>query len=319
MTIDRPGVELLAELTLDAAEGPDVVAIGGGHGLARTLEAVVAYAGNTTAIVTVADDGGSSGRLSPALDIPPPGDIRRALLALSADDSVWKGLVAHRFSEGDIAGHSLGNLILAALTDQLGDFELGVEALGVMIGARGAVIPTAAVPLVLAAQVDGREVRGQVAIAQGRGRIERLWVEPSDAPASVSALAALAAADQIVLAPGSLYTSLLASLVVGEMAEAINSARSTLVQVGNLTTQDGETLGLGGADHIDELSRIVGLRTPDRVVVHDGPLQVPPGVETLIFDDRPTVIRADVADSKDGHPQHNPARLAAVLRRLVDL
>jgi uncharacterized cofD-like protein len=316
MTAQRPELELLAEIDLIAADGPVVVAIGGGHGLARALEAVSAYAGAVTAIVTVADDGGSSGRLTPALEVPPPGDIRRALLALTDGDSPWGDLVSYRFTDGDIAGHSLGNLILAALTDLMGDFESAVEAVGVMLGARGTVIPSASVPLTLCADVDGSEVRGQVAIALSRGSVERLWVDPSvtTVPAAVRAIAA---ADQIVLAPGSLYTSLLAVLVVEGIVEAINASSGALVQVVNLTTQDGETLGLSGSDHVDELTRIAGLRPPDHVIVHDGALPVPDGLAALTLDDAPAVIRADVADAAEGHPQHNPARLAAVLRRLV--
>lgn len=316
MTAQRPELELLAEIDLIASEGPAVVAIGGGHGLARALEAVTAYAAAITAIVTVADDGGSSGRLTPALDMPPPGDIRRALLAMTDEDSRWRDLVAYRFGGGDIAGHSLGNLILAALTDLLGDFEGAVETVGRMLGARGSVVPAAPVPLTLCAWVDGTDVQGQVAIARARGSIGRLWVEPA-ASASSSALQAIAGADQIVLAPGSLYTSLLAVLVVDGMADAINASSAALVQVANLTTQDGETLGLSGEDHIDELTRVAGLRPPDHVILHEGPLSVPAGLSPLTLGERPAVIRADVADGGDGHPQHNPARLAAVLRRLV--
>jgi uncharacterized cofD-like protein len=316
MTAQRPELELLSEIDLIASEGPVVVAIGGGHGLARALEAVTAYAGEVTAIVTVADDGGSSGRLTPALEVPPPGDIRRALLALTDSDSSWRDLVSYRFAAGDIAGHSLGNLILTALTDLLGDFEAAVDVVGVMLGARGSVVPSAPVPLTLCAEVDGAEIRGQVAIARSQGRIERLWVDP-DAAATPTALRAIAAADQIVLAPGSLYTSLLAVLVVDGLIEAINASPGALVQVANLTTQDGETLSLSGAAHVDELTRVSGVRPPDRVIVHDGPLAVPDGLAALAFDDGPAVVRADVADAADGHPQHNPARLAAVLRRLV--
>jgi len=316
MTAQRPELELLAEIELIASDGPVVVAVGGGHGLARALEAVTAYAGAITAIVTVADDGGSSGRLSPALEVPPPGDIRRALLALTDADSPWRDLVGYRFAGGDVAGHSLGNLILAALTDLLGDFESAVDAVGGMLGARGSVVPSASVPLTLCAEVDGIEISGQVAIARSRGHVERLWVDPA-AAATPTALRAITAADQIVLAPGSLYTSLLAVLVVDGVAEAINASSGVLVQVANLTTQDGETLGLSGADHVDELTRVAGLRPPDHVIVHDGPLSVPEGLTALALDEGPAVIRADVADAAAGHPQHNPARLAAVLRRLV--
>jgi uncharacterized cofD-like protein len=316
MTAQRPELELLAEIDLTTSDGPVVAAIGGGHGLARALEAVTAYASAVTAIVTVADDGGSSGRLTPALEMPAPGDIRRALLALTDADSTWRDLIAYRFADGDVSGHSLGNLILAALTDLLGDFDFAIDAVGTMLGARGSVVPSAPVPLTLCAEVAGAEVRGQVAIARSRAQVERLWVEPA-AAATPAALRAIAGADQVVLAPGSLYTSLLAVLVVDGVSEAINAASGALVQVANLTTQDGETLGLSGGGHVTELTRLSGVRPPDRVIVHDGPLQVPEGLVALTLGDGPTVVRADVADATHGHPQHNPARLAAVLRRLV--
>lgn len=314
------GVELaplLDDLERELESGPRVVAIGGGHGLARALEAITEYAGAITAIVSVADDGGSSGRLSPGLSIPPPGDIRRALLALSPQPSLWRDLVAYRFSGADVAGHSLGNLVIAALADVRGGFDEALHTLGGLLAARGAVVPASPVPLVLEAEVDGAPVTGQVAIARSRGRITRLSVDPADAPASAAALEALAAADQVVLGPGSLYTSLLAALVVDGLAAAVDASPATVVYVANLTTQDGETLGMDGDGHLAALSDIAGMGAPDRVVVHDGPLAVPNGLDRVDFAGVADTVRADVADASPGWPQHDVARLAAVLRRLV--
>jgi hypothetical protein len=191
---------LLQELDLDY-EGLHVVAIGGGHGLAQGLMAIQDYADVITAVVTVADDGGSSGRLSPALGIPPPGDIRRALLALSPGDSVWRDLVSHRFEAGDVAGHSLGNLIIAALTHHLGAFDDAIATVAKYLDASGEVIPVASSALGLEAVIDGATVRGQVAVQTTPGTITELRVTPGDVEASPAAIRAIEAADQIVLGP----------------------------------------------------------------------------------------------------------------------
>ena len=313
---------LLQELE-DGFDGLQVAAIGGGHGLAAALRAILDYTGAVDAVVGVADDGGSSGRLSPHLEIPPPGDIRRALLAMAPEQSLWRSLVEYRFSDADVAGHSLGNLILAAMADLRGDFAEAVHAVGRMIGVRGSVIPVADRRLDLEADVDGRPVRGQVDIAMSRGVISSVRVIPQDAPASTRALEAVARADQIVLGPGSLFTSVIAPLRVGEMAEAIDDSDATLVYVCNLTTQDGETLGMSGMQHIEALVAIGGIRTPDVVVAHDGPLRVPPGLERLSIaaeDARAAGVRLEtgaVAADDGDRPEHDPTRLGALLRRLV--
>jgi uncharacterized cofD-like protein len=298
-----------------------VAALGGGHGLAGALKAILQYADDLTAIVTVADDGGSSGRLSPALAIPPPGDIRMALLALSPESSIWRDLMEFRFEDADVAGHSLGNLIIAALTTLSGSFEDALDTVGRLLGARGSVVPAAPVPLVLEADVDGTLVAGQVAIARSRGRITDVRVSPADARASERAVAAIAAADQIVLGPGSLFTSVIAGLRVPGIADAVNEAGGRLVYVSNLTTQDGETLGMSGADHIVALETVGRVRRPDAVVAHDGPLEVPAGLVrvSVAVDELPgvSVVNADIADPSVEWPQHDPARLGAVLRRLA--
>ena len=310
---------LLAELDLDV-EGKRVTALGGGHGLAVALEAILDYSDIITAIVGVADDGGSSGRLVPALAIPPMGDLRRALLALSPDPSLWRRLIEYRFGEAgaDIAGHSLGNLLIAALTDMSGSFEDALNTAGRLLGARGAVVPAAAEPLTLEAEVDGVTVRGQVAIATGRGRITSLHVLPESARATRTACSAIAGADEIVLGPGSLFTSVIAGLRVPGIAEAINAASGTLVYVCNLTTQDGETLGMDGTAHVEALSSVGGIRPPEIVVAHDGPLRVPAGLEPVALPRGVgRVETGDLADPAADWPAHDPARLAAVLRRLA--
>lgn len=309
---------LLQELE-DGFDGLQVTAIGGGHGLAAALGAILDYADIINAVVGVADDGGSSGRLAPHLSIPPPGDIRRALLALAPQPSVWRSLIGYRFDDADVAGHSLGNLILAAMADIEGGFADGVRMVGRMLGAHGAVIPVADTPLELEADVDGRVVRGQVAIALSRGEITDLRVRPEGVTARRAAVEAIAAADQIVLGPGSLFTSIIAPLTVPGVAEAINQSSGALVYVLNLTSQDGETLGMDGMAHLDALVRIGGIRLPDAVVTHDGPLAIPPGLGRVSLEEHPAIeiVTGDMADPDAEWPQHDPARLGAVLRRLV--
>jgi uncharacterized cofD-like protein len=313
-----PVLEALLDDLESSDDGVSVVAFGGGHGLASALRAIQDYAGRISAVVTVADDGGSSGRLSPDLEIPPPGDIRRALLALSPTPSVWRDLMAFRFEDADVAGHSLGNLLLAALTEITGDFEEALRTAGGMLGARGEVIPAARRPLVLEAVVEGEVIRGQVAIATAAGPPTELRLVPEETEATPAALDAVAGADQIVLGPGSLFTSVIAGLKVGALAEAINASAARLVYVCNLTTQDGETLGMSGGDHVAALTAHGGIRPPDAVVVHDGPLDVPAGLTRVVGDDVTVPVEAaDLADPRSDWPSHDPARLGAVLRRLA--
>jgi uncharacterized cofD-like protein len=315
-------VEPLLQQLEEGFEGVQVAAIGGGHGLAAALRAIRDYADAVTAIVTVADDGGSSGRLAPLLGIPPPGDIRRALLALTEEPSLWRSLVEYRFDDADVSGHSLGNLLLAAMSDLGGGFVDAVNTLGRLLGARGAVVPVAAERLEMEADVDGQVVRGQVAIAESRGMITDLRLTPL-APATRGALEAIGAADQIVLGPGSLFTSIIAPLKVPGMAEAINASDGKLVFVVNLTTQDGETLGMSGVEHLEALVGVAGIRTPDVIVAHEGPLDVPEGLDRIVVD--PSLLldvgvrleTGEIARVEAEWPEHDAARLGAVLRRLA--
>ena len=226
----------LESLGLDDA-GPAVVAIGGGSGLAQSLRAIQCFAGDIAAIVSVADDGGSSGRLAPALDIPPPGDLRKAILALAGEPSLWGELMAHRFTKSDVSGHSLGNLILAGLTEIIGDFETALRTAERLLAATGRTIPVATEALQLSAVVDGRSVSGQVAIASQTGHITELSVQDA-AKANPAAVAAIREADMVVLCAGSLFTSVICNLIVPGIVEAINDTETPLVAVLNLVTED---------------------------------------------------------------------------------
>lgn len=302
-------------------DGPSVVAIGGGHGLAAALEAVQLYAGKVTAVVSVADDGGSSGRLIQGMRIPAPGDIRRCLLALTPEPTLVSELFAHRFSSGDVMDHSLGNLMLAALTELYGDFGAAVEAAARMLGALGEVVPATTLPVELRADIDGQIVEGQVNISHSRGRIQTLELNPSDPQPNLRALEAVAAADQIVIGPGSLFTSLIAALLVPDLAKVVMASHARRVFVCNLVTQDGETWDLDGPGHIEALSRLGGVDGPGTIVVHEGNLDVPAGHSRIDFDEPPEggweIKRADVADPTAEWPAHDPFALAQVLENLV--
>ncbi len=318
----KPETETALESLLLDPQGPVVTAVGGGHGQAAALEAIQCYAGDISALVAVGDDGGSSGRLS-AMGLPPPGDVRRCLLALTPEPSLWSELFAHRFRGGDVAEHSLGNLILAGLADLYGDFESAVTTAERMLGTVGRVIPVASEPIQLVATVDGVKVVGQAAITQRRGHITDLAITPPDVVAGRRALEAVAAADQIVIGPGSLYTSVIAALKVNMLAQAIMGARAQRVFVLNLVSQDGETLGMTGADHINAMASHVGVTGPGIVIVHDGNLEVPPGHEriTVTAEDASRhgwrIVFADVADERADWPAHDPLKLGRVLETLV--
>jgi len=293
------------------APGPRVVAIGGGHGLANALRAATTYAGALTAVVTVADDGGSSGRLRRELGILPPGDLRKALSAMADESALWPRTFEHRFDDGDLAGHPLGNLVLAALFETTGDVVAALDEAAALVGSAGRVLPATTEPVVLKAAIDGREVEGQVAVATAPGRIERVEVVPADARPAPDALAAIAAADQIVLAPGSLYTSVLAVLVVDGVAEAVRTAPGTVVQVGNLRPQDAETAGMDAADHLRA------------ILDHGGRVDVylhPEGGDLALDPARiaglgARAVTADLADPPAD--EHDPRRLALALAALL--
>jgi uncharacterized cofD-like protein len=230
---------------------PRVVALGGGHGLPVALRAIREYAGEITAVVSVADDGGSSGRLRRDFDVPAPGDLRRCLVALASEEGAWPAAFEHRFGWGELAGHALGNLMLVGLAATLGDLTAALDEAGRVLGAVGRVVPATLGTVSMTAEVGGARVVGQVAIARAgeKQRIQDVRLEPADASASPEALSALAAADQIVIAPGSLYTSIVAVLCVPELRDAVEHASGTVVQVANLDTED-ETNGHDGTEHL---------------------------------------------------------------------
>jgi len=281
-----------------------VVAVGGGHGLAATLRAARRYADDITAIVAVADDGGSSGRLREAFDIPAPGDLRRCLVALADPSSVWASAFEHRFDSGELEGHALGNLIIAGLADATGDFIAALDEAGRLVGATGRVLPATCEPVVLKAHVGREEVEGQVAV-QNSGPIGAVSLVPADAEPPPEALAALAAADQVVIGPGSLFTSVLAALVVPALRDALAATPARKVYVCNLREQWPETAGFDTAAHVEAL-RAHGVDV-DVVLCHPGAL--PLGDVDVPVVERPVATAGGAA--------HDPERLAVALRDLV--
>jgi uncharacterized cofD-like protein len=283
---------------------PRVVALGGGHGLSSTLQAVKRYAPTVTAIVSAADDGGSSGKLRDAFGIPPPGDLRKCLVALSDAGSVWPRTFEHRFEAGELEGHALGNLIIAGLASTCGSFTAALDEAASLVGAAGRVLPATLDPVVLKAEVEDGSVEGQVAVAR-TGRISRVSLVPPDARPPKEALESLAEADQVVIGPGSLYTSVLAALVVPALRDAVASTPGRKVYVCNLRPQEPETAGYDVARHVAALSAH-GVEVD--VVLYD-PETIAPGAA----DDR----FVGAALSRPDGSGHDPARLAAALSGLV--
>ena len=314
-------IELLTELeellTL-SPDGPNVLAIGGGAGLSQALVAIQGYASDITAAVTVADDGGSSGRLIAGLDILPPGDLRRCLLALSSEPTLLGELFSYRFEGADVGGHSLGNLILAAMADIFGDFQTGLHIAGEALGALGTVLPVSHRPLKLTATVDGQTVSGQAAISATRGDFDSIEFEQDDVEVNPAVIDAVRAADQIVIGPGSLYTSLIAALIVPGLAEAINECNAQVVYVANLITQDGETLGLDLAGHIDSLVNLTGLKPDLLALVNTSPITIPEPHDVLSIpaESRVDCRGAELLDKGFEWPQHDPLLLGTALERI---
>jgi uncharacterized cofD-like protein len=250
-----------------AVTPPRVVALGGGHGLAVSLSALRRVCGDLTAIVTVADDGGSSGSLRRQYGVLPPGDLRMALAALCGDDdwgTTWSKVVQHRFGgDGELAGHAVGNLLIVALWDLLGDAVTGLEWVGRLLGTQGRVLPMSSVPLDIVAEVEGADpdrpkeisrVRGQHACASTAGRVRSISLMPDDPPAVPAAVTAVLEADWVVFGPGSWFTSVLPHLLVPELAAALRDTQAHRLVALNLAPQPGETEGFSPHQHLEVLA-----------------------------------------------------------------
>jgi uncharacterized cofD-like protein len=307
------------------------VAFGGGHGLSASLSALRRVAGDLTAVVTVADDGGSSGRLRQELGALPPGDLRMALAALAGDDDwgrTWAELVQHRFTgEGSLAGHPVGNLVITALADQLGDPVAALDLVGRLLRSSGRVLPLATTPLEIVADVVGldpadpgraAEVRGQVAVATTPGRVIGVRLEPEEPVACGDAVQAVMEADWAVLGPGSWFTSVIPHLLVPDMAKALAGSRARRIVALNLSQQPGETDGFSPETHLE----VLGAHAPDLeldVVIADESA-VGAGADALR--DAAAGFGAELVVAAvalgDGTPRHDPTKLAAVYADIFD-
>jgi uncharacterized cofD-like protein len=326
------------------SRGPRVVAIGGGTGLSVLLRGLKELTNNITAVVTVADDGGSSGRLRSELGVPPMGDIRACIVALADNETQMGRLLQYRFPEPaeddrggterprtngvrEVAGHSFGNLLIAALTDLTGDFEEAVRQANRVLAVRGRVVPVAGRPITLHARLgDGSELLGESSIERSVG-IDRVWITPADITPSREAIDALRAAELIVIGPGSVYTSLLPPLLIPAVRDAVAAAGAPRIYVCNVATQVGETQGYALSDHLAAFARhgLDGLI--DAVLANDNYAARTPGKNypaapvrldiSNLRQSRPLIVPRDVVDHGNAH-RHDAHHLAAALMELYD-
>ncbi len=299
-----------------------MVALGGGHGLAASLSALRRVATDITAVVTVADNGGSSGRLRTEFGALPPGDLRMALAALCGDDDwgqTWARVLQHRFrSEGQMHDHAMGNLLIVALWELLGGHVEGLEWVARLLGAEGRVLPMAVTPIDIAADVFGlvpgqpdvlTRVRGQVEVASTTGRVGEVHLEPQDPPACPEALSAIHAADWVVLGPGSWFTSVLPHLLVPELHQGLVASPARRVVTLNLEPQSGETDGFTPEQHLEVLASHAPDLRVDVVLADVKSVDDEPRLRSATALLGAELVLADVA-AGDGTPRHDPDKLA---------
>ena len=320
--------------------GLKLVAIGGGTGLSTVLSGLKQLVGDhvrgglwlesLSAIVTVSDDGGSSGRLREELQMLPPGDIRNCMVALSEDSTLLSRLFRHRFrGQGELGGHSFGNLFLAALTEVTGDFVEAVRLSSEVLASKGRIYPATLNDVRLVAELeDGRQVRGETSITASRSPIRRLRLEPEQCLPLPEALAAIRAADVITVGPGSLYTSILPNLLVARVADCIGASRGVKIFICNLMTQPGETDGYTARRHVEVIKRYAPEIRFDFLVVNDRPVSAEQAeryaaegarqiglTDHLLeeeFGGEAEVVRADLLDEGE-KVRHSPEKLARVI------
>lgn len=312
--------------------GPRVVAVGGGTGLPNLLEGLKEYTSNLTAVVTVADDGGSSGRLRKNFGVLPPGDIRNCLVALAEEEGLLKDLFQYRFKKPQaLRGHSFGNLFLTVMDDLTGDFGRALEESSKVLAVRGKVAPVSFDPMILQAKMkDGRLIRGESRIPEARGVIERVsLLHREKIRPNRAALQAILEADAVILGPGSLYTSILPNLLVPQIAEHIALSRAVKIYVCNVMTQPGETDGYSVADHVETLIRHVGAPLVHYVLANHE--RVPPpllkrylenGQEPVLVDaSRVRKLGCELVSAnllhREDFVRHHPKKLGKALMRLL--
>ena len=317
---------------LQLSKGPKVVVIGGGTGLSVMLRGLKAKTYNLTAVVTVADDGGSTGRIRQDLDIIAPGDLRNCLVALADKEGLMEKLFAHRFGgSGNLTGHSFGNLFIAALIEVLGDVEEAMDATSKVLRVRGKVIPSSAEKLRLNAEMtDGRIVEGESQIPHAHGKIKRVFTTPEHPRAIQSAVDAIREADAIVLGPGSLYTSIMPNLCVPDIVQAVRTSKAPKIYICNVMTQPGETDDYTVSDHIRAINRQAGGKVIDFVIANNGDVD-PAVLQRYVAHGSPPVLidKKEVSqtgatrilsnlNNKETSAPHDTKKLANVLFDLIN-
>lgn len=277
---------------------PKIVIIGGGTGLPVLLRGLKQYPVDITAIVTVADDGGSSGRLRDDFHIPPPGDVRNVLAALSDVEPLVEKMFQHRFVQSELSGHSLGNLILAAMTSITGDFVHAIQEMSKVLNVRGKVLPAANQSVVLHAELeDGSYISGESKIPYSGKKIKGVFLTPSEVKPLSETITAIRQADLIVVGPGSLYTSILPNLLVPRIGYEVCNAKARKVYVCNLMTQAGETLNYSASDHVKTIYEHIGCACIDTILVNNE--EVPPQIQLRYKEELAQPVHFDVAKLLD--------------------
>jgi uncharacterized cofD-like protein len=304
--------------------GPRIVAIGGGTGLSTLLRGLKTYTSNLFAIVTVADDGGSSGRLRDEYRILPPGDFRQCLIALADAEPLMKQLFDHRFKEGSLDGHSFGNLFIMAMADVTGNFEHALRESGKVLAVKGTIVPSTLQDVTLVASINGRKVEGESQIPKQNAPISQVFLKPDGAQVNPEAAQAILNAELIIIGPGSLYTSILPNLLVEGMVEAIKASPALKVYICNLAAQNGETEGYEVDDYLRVIREHVGSNLFDFVLVNSNHAHIPTGGQSQVIyrpadsSKHPEVrfIPADVVNVRvPSH--HDPDKLARIIMRRV--
>ncbi len=300
--------------------GPKIVVIGGGTGLSVLLRGIKAYTDNITAVVTVADDGGSSGRLRREMGVPPPGDFRNCIVALSDSETLVTDLFQYRFSQGEgLEGHNFGNLFIVAMIEVTGSFDKALSESGKVLAVRGQIVPATVANVRLSARLsDGRVVAGESNIPLSGADIEELILEPKRPTAHPKAVEAILDADMVVMGPGSLFTSILPNLMVPGITNALRESRATKVYVCNVATQEGETDDFSVADHLEALQRHTHEKITDFVMANEqaGDMGSDQG-EKLVVDDGRSVAHAAILHAEIADPAHPVRHSSEGLARAI--
>ena len=320
------------------SNGPEILAVGGGTGLSTLLRGIKAFTRNITAVVAVTDEGGSSGRIRNEWGMLPPGDVRNCIVALAENDNELKKILDFRFDRGELSGHSLGNLLLLAVTEMCGDFSLAVEKMNHLLSIRGRVLPVTTEGITLVGKTkSGKTVRGELAISENGSELNEIWLEPVNAKPLNDVINAVDDAEIILLGPGSLFTSVIPNLLMPDFADKLKRSEAPKVYICNLMTQPQETQGFNIVQHIDWVSAALGI-APDFVIANNekipedivkayqregaSPLYLDNSQREIIRSMGCICVEAPIMlvyeSEKEGRVlRHDPQKLASVIFRLI--